>query len=121
MQKFHVKRGDSVVVIAGSSKGKSGKVLEILAGKQRARVEGLALIKRHLKKSQEHPQGTIAEREGSIHISNLMLQSNYDASTRRNKNGATATAEAPAPAETAEKKPAGKKPAKKPAKKAKAE
>ena len=120
MQKFHVKRGDEVVVLAGSSKGKSGKVLEILAGKQRARVEGLSLIKRHLKKSQEHPQGTIAEREGSIHISNLMLQSNYDASTRRNKNGATATAEAPAATETAEKKPE-KKAAKKPAKKAKAE
>jgi large subunit ribosomal protein L24 len=116
MQKFHVKRGDSVVVIAGSNKGKSGKVLEVLAAKQRARVEGLAMIKRHLKKSQEHPQGTIAEREGSIHISNLMLQSNYDASTRRNKNGATATAEAPA-AEAA----SGNKPAKKPAKKAKAE
>jgi large subunit ribosomal protein L24 len=89
MQKFHVKRGDSVVVIAGSNKGKSGKVLEVLPSKQRARVEGLAMIKRHLKKSQEHPQGTIAEREGSIHISNLMLQSNYDASTRRKKAPAT--------------------------------
>ena len=85
MQKFHVKRGDQVVVISGSQKGKSGKVLEILADRQRARVEGLAMIKRHLKKSQEHPQGTIAEREGSIHLSNLMLQANYDASTRRRK------------------------------------
>jgi large subunit ribosomal protein L24 len=85
MQKFHVKRGDQVIVISGAHRGKNGKVLEILAGKQRARVEGLALIKRHLKKSQEHPQGTIAEREGSIHISNLMLQSHYDASTRRKK------------------------------------
>lgn len=85
MQKFHVKRGDQVVVIAGSQKGKSGKILEILADKQRARVEGLAMIKRHLKKSQEHPQGTIAEREGSIHLSNLMLQATYDASTRRKK------------------------------------
>lgn len=82
-QKFHVKRGDAVVVIAGSQKGKSGKVLEILAGKQRARVEGLAMIKRHLKKSQEHPQGTIAEREGSIAISNLMLQSTFDSSKRK--------------------------------------
>ena len=116
MQKFHVKRGDSVVVIAGSQKGKSGKVLEILAGKQRARVEGLGMIKRHEKKSEKNPQGAITEREGSIHLSNLMLQSNFDASTRRNKNGATATAEAPAATETAEKKPA-----KKPAKKAKAE
>ena len=90
MQKFHVKRGDQVVVIAGSNKGKSGKVLEILAAKQRARVEGLGMIKRHLKKSQEHPQGTIAEREGSIHLSNLMLQANYDASTRRKKTEAKA-------------------------------
>lgn len=90
MQKFHVKRGDQVVVIAGAQKGKSGKVLEILATKQRARVEGLAMIKRHLKKSTEHPQGTIAEREGSIHLSNLMLQSVYDASTRRKKAPASA-------------------------------
>jgi large subunit ribosomal protein L24 len=90
MQKFHVKRGDQVVVIAGAQKGKSGKVLEILAGKERARVEGLAMIKRHLKKSQEHPQGTIAEREGSIHISNLMLQTAFDASRRRKPAAATA-------------------------------
>jgi large subunit ribosomal protein L24 len=83
MQKFHVKRGDAVVVIAGSQKGKTGKVLEILPAKQRARIEGLAMMKRHLKKSQEHPQGTIAEREGSIHISNLMLQSVFDASKRK--------------------------------------
>ncbi len=90
MQKFHVKRGDQVVVIAGAQKGKSGKVLEVLAAKKRARVEGLAMMKRHLKKSQEHPQGTIAEREGSIHVSNLMLQSVFDASTRRKKAPANA-------------------------------
>lgn len=82
-QKFHVKRGDAVVVIAGSQKGKSGKVLEILAVKQRARVEGVAMIKRHLKKSQEHPNGTIAEREGSVAISNLMLQATFDSSKRK--------------------------------------
>ena len=78
MQKFHIKRGDPVVVIAGSHKGKEGKVLEILAAKHRARVEGVAMIKRHLKKSQEHPQGAIVEREGSIHVSNLMLKSRHD-------------------------------------------
>jgi len=83
MKKFHVKRGDAVVVISGSQKGKSGKVLEILPAKQRARVEGLAMMKRHLKKSQEHPQGSISEREGSIHISNLMLQATFDASKRK--------------------------------------
>jgi large subunit ribosomal protein L24 len=84
-QKFHIKRNDVVVVIAGSQKGKSGKVLEVLAAKQRARIEGVGMIKRHLKKSQEHPQGTIAEREGSVHISNLMLQSVFDSSTKRKK------------------------------------
>jgi large subunit ribosomal protein L24 len=78
MQKFHIKRGDVVVVIAGAHKGKQGKVLEILAGKQRVRVEAVAMLKRHVKKSQEHPQGAIIEREGSIHISNLMLLSRWE-------------------------------------------
>lgn len=83
MKKFHIKRGDQVVVLAGSQKGKSGKVLELLSAKQRARVEGLAMIKRHEKKSEQHPQGAITEREGSIHVSNLMLKSVFDASKRR--------------------------------------
>jgi large subunit ribosomal protein L24 len=78
MQKFHIKRGDVVVVIAGAHKGKQGKILEILAEKQRARVEAVAMIKRHLKKSQEHPQGAIVEREGSVHVSNLMLLSRWE-------------------------------------------
>lgn len=80
---FHIKRNDEVVVIAGSHKGKSGKVLEIVAAKQRARVEGVALVKRHLKKSQENPNGAIVEREGTVHISNLQLKSRYDASKKR--------------------------------------
>jgi len=82
-QKFHVKRGDQVVVIAGSHKGKTGKVLEVLPKKQRAIVEGVAMIKRHTKKSQEHPNGAIVEREGSVHISNLMSQANFDSSKRK--------------------------------------
>lgn len=85
MQKFHIKKNDQVVVISGSHKGKSGKVLEVLASKNRAVVEGVAMIKKHLKKSQENPQGKIAEREGSIHVSNLMLQSRFDASKKRAK------------------------------------
>lgn len=80
---FHIKRNDEVVVIAGSHKGKSGKVLEILASKSRARIEGVALIKRHLKKSEQHPKGAIIEREGSVHISNLQLKSRYEASKKR--------------------------------------
>ena len=83
MQRFHVKRGDPVVVISGSHRGKEGKILEVLPAKSRARVEGVAMMKRHTKKSQEHPQGAIVEREGSVHISNLMLKSNYDASKRK--------------------------------------
>ena len=80
---FHIKRNDEVVVIAGSHKGKTGKVLEILAAKERARVEGVGVIKRHLKKSQENPNGAIVEREGSIHVSNLQLKSRFDASKKR--------------------------------------
>ena len=72
-QKFHVKRGDTVSVIAGSHKGKQGKVLEIRAAKQRAVVEGVAMIKRHERKSKANPQGAIVEREGSIHVSNLKV------------------------------------------------
>ena len=80
---FHIKRNDEVVVIAGSHKGKTGKVLEIVAAKERARVEGVGMIKRHLKKSQENPNGAIVEREGTIHVSNLQLKSRYDASKKR--------------------------------------
>lgn len=80
---FHIKRNDEVVVIAGSHKGKTGKVLEIVAAKERARVEGVGMIKRHLKKSQENPNGAIVEREGTIHVSNLQLKSRFDASKRR--------------------------------------
>jgi large subunit ribosomal protein L24 len=91
MQKFHIKRGDTVVVIAGAHKGKQGKVLEMLSDKQRARIEGVAMIKRHLKKSQEHPQGTIAEREGSIHLSNLMALARWEQSKAAKKETAAKT------------------------------
>ncbi len=64
------------------------KLADKFAAKNRAVVEGVAMIKKHLKKSQENPQGNIAEREGSVHISNLMLQSRYDASKRAKKTEA---------------------------------
>ena len=83
MQRYHVKRGDLVVVISGSHRGKEGKILEVLPAKDRARIEGIAMVKRHTKKSQEHPQGAIVEREGSVHISNLMLKSVHDTSKRK--------------------------------------
>ena len=71
--KLHVRKGDNVEVISGNFKGSSGKVLEVIARKQRVLIEGVRIIKRHLKKSQDNPQGKIAEREGPIHISNVKL------------------------------------------------
>ncbi len=71
MAKFHVKKGDQVTVIAGKEKGKSGKIIAVLTDKQRVVVEGLQMIKKHVRKSQQNPNGAIVEREGSIHISNV--------------------------------------------------
>jgi large subunit ribosomal protein L24 len=71
--RFHVKKGDNVEVISGNFKGSSGKILEVIPGKQRVLVEGVRIIKKHLRKSEDNPQGKIAEREGPIHISNVKL------------------------------------------------
>jgi large subunit ribosomal protein L24 len=88
MQTFHVKKGDEVVVIAGTEKGKRGKIIEVLRAKERAIVEGVKMIKRHTRKNQQNPQGAIVEREGTVHISNLMLAERFDA--RAAKRGAGA-------------------------------
>ncbi len=79
MAKTHIKRGDEVVVLSGKEKGKRGKVLQMLPAKNRAVVEGLMMVKRHMRKSEERPEGEIVEREGSIHISNLMSATKWDA------------------------------------------
>jgi len=94
METCHVKKEDQVVVIAGTEKGKRGRVIAVLAGKQRVIVEGVKMIKRHTKKQRNPnaPQGGIIEREGSIHLSNVMLAEKYDA--RRAKRGGAAPAEA---------------------------
>ena len=68
-----LRKNDVVVAIAGRSRGKQGKVLELRRNSGRAMVEGLQMIKRHTKKSQLHPQGAIVEKEGTIALSNLML------------------------------------------------
>jgi large subunit ribosomal protein L24 len=88
MAKAHIKKGDEVVVIAGSELGGRGKVLLVNKKKQRVLVEGLKMIKRHTKKSDKRPQGGIVEREGTIHMSNVMLASKFD--------GVAADAAAPA-------------------------
>ena len=87
MANFHVKKNDEVVVLSGANKGKRGRIIAVLGKKDRVIVEGLAMIKRHMRKSQQHPQGAIVEREGSIHISNVMSAANFDA--RVAKRGAT--------------------------------
>ena len=71
MSKLHVKKGDQVVVLSGKEKGKQGRVIAVMTKKSRVIVEGLQMIKKHTRKSQQHPQGAIVEREGSIHISNV--------------------------------------------------
>ncbi len=91
--KLHVRKGDQVEVIAGNFKGSSGKVLEVLPKKQRVLIEGVRIIKRHLRKSQDNPQGKIAEREGPIHISNVRV---LERSERNGKDKSEKAAAKPA-------------------------
>jgi large subunit ribosomal protein L24 len=71
--KHHVKKGDQVEVIAGNFRGSTGKILQVLPQKNRVVIEGVRVIKKHLRKSQDNPSGKIAELEGPIHISNVRL------------------------------------------------
>jgi len=66
--KCHVKKGDQVEVISGNFRGSSGRILAVFPEKQRVLVEGVRIIKKHRRKSQDNPSGKIAEREGPIHI-----------------------------------------------------
>lgn len=69
--KLHIKKGDTVIVNAGDSKGQTGKVLKVLVEKDRAMVEGVNMVSKHTKPSAKNPQGGIVKQEASIHISNL--------------------------------------------------
>ncbi len=73
MKKFKIKTGDQVIVIAGKDKGATGKVIKIVKDKDRVVVEGVNMIKKHIKPSTENPQGGIVEQEASLHISNVAL------------------------------------------------
>ncbi|MDG1324176.1 MAG: 50S ribosomal protein L24 [Opitutales bacterium] len=66
-----LKKGDEVVVISGDHKGSKGKILQMLREKNRVIVEGVNMIKKHEKKTQDNPQGAIIEREASLHFSNV--------------------------------------------------
>jgi large subunit ribosomal protein L24 len=68
-----IRKNDMVTVIAGNARGKTGKVLKVYPGKHRVIVEGVNIMKRHSRPSQKNPQGGIVQREGTIHVSNVML------------------------------------------------
>lgn len=72
-KKLHIKKGDTVIVITGESKGQKGRVLEIDRAKNRAIVEGINMVSKHTKPNAKAPQGGIVKKEAPIHISNLML------------------------------------------------
>ena len=71
--KCHIKKGDTVLVIAGADKGKTGRVLVVDQKAGRAIVEGVGLVKKHMAKSEDHPQGGVVEKEAGIAISNLKV------------------------------------------------
>ena len=70
---YKIKKDDIVKVISGNYKGQSGRVLKLITSKNRAIVEGLNKVKKHIRPDQENPQGGIVEKEMSIHMSNIML------------------------------------------------
>ena len=73
----HIKKGDTVYILSGNERGKSGKVIDVLTASERVVVEGLNMLKKHIRKNQDQPQGEIAEREGTIHWSNVMHEDRY--------------------------------------------
>ncbi|MDF7801376.1 50S ribosomal protein L24 [Pontiellaceae bacterium B1224] len=73
MSKAKIKKGDTVQVIAGDEKGKSGKVLQVLPESGRVLIEGVNLVKKHMQKSEENPQGGIVDREAAMAISNVKV------------------------------------------------
>lgn len=86
MRSFHVKKNDEVVVLAGADKGKRGRIISVDGKKERVIIEGVHMIKKHTRKNQLNPNGAIVEREGTIHVSNVMHADAFD----KRKGGAGA-------------------------------
>ena len=82
MGKLKIKTGDTVRVIAGDHKGSEGKVLSVFSDKNKAIVEGVNMMKKHMKPNAQNPQGGIVEKEAAIHISNLSLFNSKGESSR---------------------------------------
>lgn len=70
--RLHVRRGDSVIVIAGKDKGKEGEIIKVYPDENRVLVRGVNVVKRHTKQSAQNPQGGVVQKEASIHVSNVM-------------------------------------------------
>ena len=73
MKKMHIKKGDTVIVLTGEDKGKTGKVLQVLKEKEQAIVEGVRIVTKSAKPSAKNPQGGFIKMEAPIHISNISL------------------------------------------------
>jgi len=82
MGKLKIKTGDTVRVIAGDHKGSEGKIVKVLLEKNKVIVEGVNMVKKHMKPSAQSPQGGIVEKESSIQISNLSLLTSKGEATR---------------------------------------
>jgi len=82
MGKLKIKTGDTVRVIAGDHKGSEGKVLSVFSDKNKAIVEGVNMMKKHMKPNAQNPQGGIVEKEAAIHISNLSIFNSKGESSR---------------------------------------
>lgn len=73
IKKLHIRKGDTVKVLAGNDKGKTARVLEVIPSKAKAIVEGIRVVTKHVKPSADKPEGGIEKTEAPIHISNLMV------------------------------------------------
>ena len=82
MGKLKIKTGDTVRVITGDHKGSEGKVLSVFSDKNKAIVEGVNMMKKHMKPNAQNPQGGIVEKEAAIHISNLSIFNSKGESSR---------------------------------------
>jgi large subunit ribosomal protein L24 len=86
--RFHVKKGDEVQVISGNHRGARGKILQVLPKKQQVLIEGVRLIKKSVRKSQDNPNGAIVTREGPVHISNVKIVETKPKRTKKEKEKA---------------------------------
>jgi large subunit ribosomal protein L24 len=86
--RFHVKKGDEVQVLSGNHRGARGKILQVLPKKQQVLIEGVRLIKKSVRKSQDNPNGAIVTREGPIHISNVKVVETKPKRTKKEKGKA---------------------------------